>query len=252
MKPLPATLLTATLTATVAIVAPSAQAAVIVLQSATATYSQSGFPVGGTIDADSNSGWAVDPNQGQDQTAAFETQADAGFAGGSELTFTLGTHRADSFHNLGRFRLSLTTDDRSAFADGLATSGDVTANWIVLDLASASSANGQTLTEQPDFSLLASGTNPGIDTVTVTALTSLTGITGIRLEMLTDASLPGGGPGRAFNGNFVLTGLSVSITAVPEPAHYAAVAGLALVGFGAWRRCRRLSGGRFFVFAAGR
>jgi len=32
---------------------------------------------------------------------------------------------------------------------------------------------------------------------------------------------------------------NVSVTAVPEPADYAAFAGLALVAFGAWRRCRR-------------
>ena len=83
-----------------------------------------------------------------------------------------------------RFRFSITTDDRSTFADGLSTGGDVTANWIVLDLASAVSTGGQTLTTLPDHSVLASGTNPATDTVTVTALTSLTGITGIRLEVL--------------------------------------------------------------------
>ena len=109
----------------------------------------------------------------------------------------------------------------------------------MLHLASFSSANGQTLTEQPDFSLLASGTNPSTDTLTLTAPTSLTGITGIRLEMLPDASLPSNGPGRAPNGNFVVSELTVSITAVPEPGDYAAVAGLALAAFGAWRRCRR-------------
>ena len=45
------------------------------------------------------------------------------------------------------------------------------------------------------------------------------------------------------NGNYFndSTGVKVegSVTAVPEPAQYAAVAGLALVAFGAWRWCRQ-------------
>ncbi len=41
--------------------------------------------------------------------------------------------------------------------------------------------------------------------------------------------------------SFDSTGVKVegSVTAVPEPTDYAAAAGLALVVFGAWRRCRR-------------
>lgn len=240
MKPLPASLLTATLAAMGALLASSAQAAVIVLQNATATISQTEFSVAKAVDGTTadDRGWAIHPGTGAAQTAVFETQSDVGFGGGSVLTFTLESLHTSPFHTLGRFRLSLTTDDRSSFADGLATGGGVTANWTVLDFASFSSANGQTLTEQPDFSLLASGTNPATDTLTLTAPTSLTGITGIRLEMLTDASLPSNGPGRAGNGNFVVSELTVSITAVPEPGDHAAVAGLALVGFGAWRRFR--------------
>lgn len=239
MKPLPATLLTLALAG---LLAPAAQAQTLVLQNATATTSQVFFSVGKAIDGTTadDRGWAIDPGEGAAQTAVFETQSDAGFAGGSTLTFSFASlHTFTPSHNLGRFRLSLTTDDRSTFADGLESGGDVTANWTVLHLASFSSANGQTLTEQPDFSLLASGTNPSTDTLTLTAPTSLTGITGIRLEMLPDASLPSNGPGRAPNGNFVVSELTVSITAVPEPGDYAAVAGLALVAFGAWRRCRR-------------
>jgi hypothetical protein len=243
MKPLPAALLIATLVATGAFVSPEARAAVIVLQNATATFSQVDFTVGKAIDGTTadDRGWAIDHGTGTAQTAVFEAQSDAGFEGGSMLTFGVASlHIGTPNHNLGRFRLSLTTDDRSTFADGLESGGDVTANWTVLHLASFSSANGQTLTEQPDFSLLASGTNPSTDTLTLTAATSLTGITGIRLEMLPDLSLPSNGPGRAgSNGNFVLSEFTVGITAVPEPADHAAVAGLALVAFGTWRRCLR-------------
>ena len=244
MKPLPAAILTVTLATTAGPLVPAAHAQILVLQNATATFSQADFfnvdrAIDGTTADDR--GWAIAPEFGTDQTAVFETQSDAGFGGGSLLTFSIASlHVGTLNHNLGRFRLSLTTDDRSTFADGADTGGDVTANWIVLDPTSFSSANGQTLTEQLDQSLLASGTNPETDTLTVTAPTSLTGITGIRLEMLTDASLPFNGPGRyLLNGNFVVSEFTVSITAVPEPAHYAAIAGLALVAFGAWRRCRR-------------
>ena len=47
-----------------------------------------------------------------------------------------------------------------------------------------------------------------------------------------------GATGNYFNDS---TGVKVegSVTAVPEPGDYAAIGGLALVAFGAWRRCRQ-------------
>src|SRR5690348_9308663 len=128
-------------------------AATVGLQNATATFSQSsdadysvGKAINGTI-AD-GLGWAINPQEGHSQTAAFETTADVGFAGGSLLTFTLNqSHTTPAFHLLGHFRLSITTDDRSTFCDGLPTGGDVTANWTVLDPSSISTANGTHLTE---------------------------------------------------------------------------------------------------------
>jgi len=66
------------------------------------------------------------------------------------------------------------------------------------------STGGATLTKQMDGSVLATGKNPSPEVYTMTANTKLTGITAIRLEVLTDPSLPKNGPGRASNGNFVL------------------------------------------------
>jgi hypothetical protein len=86
--------------------------------------------------------------------------------------------------------------------------------WTVLDPASLKSAGGATLAKQPDKSVLASGKNPSPETYTVTAPTPLTGITGIRLEVLSDPSLPAKGPGRAGNGNFVLN--EFRVTAAPQ------------------------------------
>ena len=142
-------------------------------------------------------------------------------------------------HTLGRLRLSVTTDNRSLFADGLASGGDVTATWTVLDPSSFVSANGATLSKLGDLSILASGFSPDTDIYTISAQTSLTGITGVRLEAIEDPSLPFGGPGRQpGNGNFVLSEFQMDIVAVPEPSIYALVA---LGGFGcaAIRRARR-------------
>jgi hypothetical protein len=78
-------------------------------------------------------------------------------------------------------------------------------SWTVLEPAVATATGGTILTKQPDSSLLASGSNPTTDTYVITASTKLTGITGVRLEVLPDPSLPAKGPGRAPNGNFVLS-----------------------------------------------
>jgi hypothetical protein len=222
-------------------------AATVGLQNATATFSQTsagdysvGKAINGTI-AD-GLGWAIDPQEGHNQTAAFETTADIGFAGGSLLTFTLNqSHTTPALHLLGHFRLSITTDDRSTFCDGLPTGGDVTANWTVLDPSSISTVFGTHLTELPDHSILASGTFPGTDIFTITAPTTLTGITGIRLEALTDPSLPFNGPGtQPQNGNFVLAEFSVGIDPIPEPSTLALLTGGILL----WMRKRKISAQR--------
>lgn len=217
---------------------------VVGLQNATATFSQTfvgdfsvGRAINGTI-AD-GLGWAIDPQEGQNQTAAFETTADIGHAGGSLLTFTLNhAYAAWGAHMLGHFRLSVTTDDRSTFCDGLPTGGDVTANWTVLDPTSLSTSSGETLTELADHSILVSGPLLNTDIFTITAPTTLTGITGIRLEALTDQSLPFNGPGRQpANGNFVLSEFTVGIDPIPEPS----VCALLASGVFLWLNRRRIN-----------
>jgi len=196
----------------------------VALQSATATFSQSSsadFSVGHAIDGiiNDNLGWAIQGSVGN-QTAAFQTVQNVGFNGGSIFTFSLiqdGQWYVPD--TLGRFRISITTDDRSQFADGLANGGDVTANWTVLHPTIYTSANGTTLSALSDGSILASGYLPATDTYTIVAPTTLTGITGVRLEAITDPSLPYNGPGRSSDGgNFILSEFQVSIAPVPEPA----------------------------------
>lgn len=223
-------------------------AASVDLQNATATFSQSyygDFSPSRAIDGDTggDQGWAVyDGNEfagsTSAQTAVFETGLDVGQAGGSivefKLEFNLGWNPG---HQLGRFRLSATTDSRASFADGLASGGDVTANWTVLNTISVQSSNGTTLAVRGDGSILASNANPTTDTYTIRTATGLVGITGFRLEALEHPSLPTSGPGmQPDNGNFVLSNFTVDLTTVPEPSQTAAAAGfLALIG-GLWIR----------------
>src|SRR5205814_1852222 len=88
------------------------------------------------------------------------------------------------------------------------------ATWTIMEPIRLQSTNGATLTKQSDGSILASGANPDKDTYRLEFQTNLAGITALRLEVLPDASLPQKGPGRANNGNFVLSELSV--TAAPR------------------------------------
>jgi hypothetical protein len=238
-----------------------ARAVFVVLQDATATFSQSSFggqPVGQAIDGNfgNRNGWAIyeGTNAGgglvtdltNPQTAAFETASDVGFAGGTTLTFFLHQlflpNAENGGHNIGRFRLSFTTDARSEFADGLPTGGDVSANWVVVQPLSAAATNGATLSVLGDGSVLAGGPNPATSVYTVTASTSLSGITGFRLEVFADPSLPDSGPGRFANGNFVLTEFQVdasqAVSGVPEPLSLTLL-GVGLVSLLAVRRGRR-------------
>jgi len=203
----------------VALAAQSSVGAPVALQNATATFTQVGFSVSQTIDGNLGgvgviNGWAMDGVGAP--TAVWETQINVGGPWGTTLTFNL-TQNFGSSITLGRFRLSVTADDRASFADGLNIDGDVTANWIAMIPATALAANGATLTILEDLSILAGGPSPATTVYTVTAFTDVANITGIRLETIEHPSLPGNGPGRAGNGNFVLQEFQI-VDAVELPA----------------------------------
>ncbi len=77
--------------------------------------------------------------------------------------------------------------------------------WFPLQADVMESLNGVTLLTQDDGSILASGENPSTDTYTLTFNNVPQEITALRLEVLPHDSLPNKGPGRAGNGNFVLS-----------------------------------------------
>jgi hypothetical protein len=79
------------------------------------------------------------------------------------------------------------------------------------------SAGGATLSGQAGGAILVGGKTPEKDKYTITLETDLTGITGIRLEALSDGSLPAKGPGRADNGNFVLSEFQLAAAPRGEP-----------------------------------
>ncbi len=77
--------------------------------------------------------------------------------------------------------------------------------WTVLVPAAMSSTGGATLKVRADQAILVGGTNPDQDLYRLELTNRLTQAVGLRLEVLPDDSLPERGPGRAGNGNFVLT-----------------------------------------------
>jgi hypothetical protein len=227
--------------------APSAGATPIQLQNGTATFSQLilGGPYSPEQAIDGNfgdpNGWAVGTSVSfggaTGQTAVWETATD--LAAG-DLTITMHFLHANPGHLLGRFRFSVTTDDRSTFADGLHTGGDVDANWIVLANPAVVGPAGMTFSTLVDESILAGGVTAPQGIYTVSYSTGVNNITGLRLEAMEDPTLPGDdGPGlHVDNGNFLLTEMIVDVPAVPEPSTLVLIS-LGSVGLALMERRRR-------------
>jgi hypothetical protein len=91
--------------------------------------------------------------------------------------------------------------------------------WTVLAPAKLiAKGKGVKLTKQPDESILASGPVPQQETYTIdTEPLDLAGFTTLRMEVLTDPSLPSNGPGRHANGNFVLSEVRLSRLGTKPP-----------------------------------
>lgn len=219
--------------------AACANAQTVDLQNATATFSQTfdgpwnaSEAIDGTKDITQN-GWAIyrSDTTTNPEVAVFETVSDV-TADALLIKMVHDYANQGGTHLIGRFRISVTSDNRDDFADGLQSGGDVTANWTVLTPTSVS-APGMGSTILGDGSVLMSGALDRTD-YEITFNTPVTNVTGIRLEVLEDPSLPTNGPGMYSNGNFVLTELEVE--AVPEPATLSL---LALASLAAIRKMRK-------------
>lgn len=95
--------------------------------------------------------------------------------------------------------------------------------WTTLDPSELKTSTRAKLDKQPDLSVLASGPNDRTGNYEVLAATDVQAITGLKLEVLTDPSLPANGPGRAASGNFVLTELKVTASPDGKPEEVTAI-----------------------------
>jgi hypothetical protein len=93
----------------VAATSTSQAAASVPFKHASADFSQTQFPVTAAIDGKKDTGWAILPQVGKAHTAIFETSAPLGGRGGTTLTVTLAHESIYTNHNIGRFRLAVTT-----------------------------------------------------------------------------------------------------------------------------------------------
>lgn len=103
------------------------------------------------------------------------------------------------------------------------TAARLAARWRPLAVRAASSRGGATLEVLEDGSVLAGGSNPKTDVYELVAVTDAHPITALRVEALRDERLPQTGPGRAENGNFVLTGVEVEAADLRRASPGAAV-----------------------------
>ena len=90
--------------------------------------------------------------------------------------------------------------------------------WTATAPNSADSTGGATVTIRDDRSVLIGGKNPDTDSTVVRFASLPERVVGVRVEVLPDKSLPSQGPGRAGNGNFVLTEVVARVVRDGVPA----------------------------------
>ena len=90
--------------------------------------------------------------------------------------------------------------------------------WTATAPTSADSTGGATVTIRDDRSVLIGGKNPDTDNTVVRFASLPERVVGVRVEVLPDKSLPSQGPGRAGNGNFVLTEVVARVVRDGAPA----------------------------------
>ena len=200
----------------------------IAFKAASADAEQPGFAAEKAIDGDARTGWAIDDGSGRlDRTrsAEFAVGSWSRHEGGATLRVRIDQQYGGQ-HTLGRFRISIrrkAKDDGSEADRRLArlaakqSEWEATlkpARWTIATPSRVVSRKNATMTVLPDGSVLASGDKPNNDLYDLQWTASPGRITAIRLEALTDPSLPENGPGRAplySVGDFILTEMTLSV-----------------------------------------
>lgn len=96
------------------------------------------------------------------------------------------------------------------------STSDRASSWHPMDPRKLSASNESRLVLQRDSSVIASGEN-GKGAYEIVAQTSLKAITGLKLEALADERLPKKGPGRADDGNFVVSEIELDWAPISDP-----------------------------------
>jgi len=194
----------------------------LALQRATADRSSTNVEISELVDGiTTHGGWAAFSSGTLPSTAVVEARDTITATTSTEFTFEL-SHPLGGQKALGRFRISATTDERANFADGLSSGGDVTANWTIMQMVSATGSPGETFQVLGDGSILAGGTMPSSTVYTIRARGISGNVTGFRLEALEDPSLPDNGPGRGTGGDWQLAEFAVSLGGEKRPVAMAA------------------------------
>lgn len=161
--------------------------------------------------------------------AIFNNTADNNDAGGLAPKLSLPTPAQEAEIATLRKQLSALDSERSQLEAELAPGqenweqnglAEQAITWQTVSPDSVTAEQGTTFKQLDDGSSLAIGDTPNSDVYSVHWMSPGTAITAIRLETLTHESLPKRGPGRAGNGNFVLSDVEFFAGEGEQPAKW--------------------------------
>ncbi len=214
--------------AAAALLSQPAAAAPVTFSQGYATYAQGGFSPTAMFDGSNSYGWAIYGGDGTTQSqSALLVLATPLAAGTYDLTFVANQFWG-SRHMLGEFSFGYTTDAAPTLGSA----------QTLVTYTGGSSLTGSTLAFDSGRVFASGGGDTDAYTINGT-INSLAAVTGVFLNVYeSEAGYPTNGPGRAQNGNFVVSELTLDATrtagvqvpaGVPEPATWS----MMILGFGA-------------------
>lgn len=210
----------------------------LIFASAEASHAQENYPASAAIDGKLETGWAVGgapegPKGGQWALFRFATPLDLDAPLPIEIQLE---QQHGASHTLGDFRLDAVyekiqpadqTDEQKRtlyfneeFNAWLSQVRPKARPWSNLTPIKMETQKFTTLKRLEDNSILATGDLPNNDVYDLALRTDADQVTGLRLEVLPDPSLPGGGPGRGVilsEGDFLLTEVHISAAPWDDP-----------------------------------